>query len=320
VSTFRLAHFTDLHFTQAPRHYAWRDLLSKRCVGWANLALLGRYPLFRDAAEVTRACVADLARQRPDHVMITGDFTATSLPSEFDAARAALAPLLESGLETTVIPGNHDVYVRSALRDRLFERAFGRWARTEWQAHEFPASVRGLYPFPLVRLLGRDVALIALRDARPAWLLDSSGRVGPAQRSMLRALLGAPELAERTKVLALHYGLRRRDRSPDTHRHGLRDAEAVLRIAEEAGVSLVIHGHLHGRFVFSSGTVSVPAIADPGSLTAASGPRAYHVYHVGSESIELEARRYDASSGQFVAWPDGPGVGRVTRPGPASPK
>ena len=76
-----------------------------------------------------------------------------------------------------------------------------------------------------------------------------------------------------------------------------------------------IHDHLHGRFVHPSGTVSPIAIANPGSLTDRARARAYHVYTIHGNSIDLEARRYDPSTDRFTAWPDAPGAGRLTPAG-----
>ena len=90
----RIAHFTDLHITEAPSNIAWRDLLSKRLLGWLNLSVR-RFDAFRDASEVTRALVRDLQEQQPDHVVSTGDLTGLSLRSEFEQAQEALGPLLE---------------------------------------------------------------------------------------------------------------------------------------------------------------------------------------------------------------------------------
>jgi 3',5'-cyclic AMP phosphodiesterase CpdA len=300
--TVRLAHFTDMHITENPR-----------LVGWTNLAFFGRFASHRDAPAIARALVRDLERLAPDHIVSTGDFTGLSLRSEFAAAREVLLPLLDSGRAVTVIPGNHDVYVRSAARERLYESVFGPWIRTDLAPEDLPAGTRDLYPYPLVRFLGEEAVLVCLRDVRPTLILDSSGRAGKRQLLALAALLRHPRLAGRTKVLVLHYGLRRADGTPDAWHHRLRDAEAVLALAEEAGVVLALHGHIHSRYVLPSGTASPVAMANPGSLTSSHGARAYHLITLDGGAVSIEARRYDAAAGEFVAWRDAPGTGLVAR-------
>ncbi len=308
--TVRIAHFSDVHITQQPSEIAWRDLLSKRFVGWANLRFFGRYAALADAETVAAALVDDLDELKPDHVLSTGDLTGLSLPSEFAAARRALAPLLERA-NVTSIPGNHDVYVRSAAASGLYDEAFGTWTRTEVSHEEMPADVAHDYPYPLLRYIENDIVLCCLRDVRPAPLHDSSGLVPAAQLRALDHLLGSQAVAPRRKILALHYGLCRHDGSPDTRLHGLRNAKDVWDIAERHGVTLVVHGHLHHRFVHAQGAVAPFAIANPGALAYSRGDRTYHVYHFDTDSVRLEVRRFNAEQQRFNEWSAAPGSGCI---------
>ena len=305
----RLAHFTDIHITAHPFRISWRDLFSKRFLGWLNLTL-GRSSAFSDAGTVVEALVKDLQALKPDHVVSTGDLTGLSLPSEFEAAGKALAPLLESG-SMTFIPGNHDVYVPSAVKRKLYEGAFGKWTRTALAAEEFPEELRASYPYPLVELLGEDVALLSLLDVRPNALHDSSGLVGEHQVRMLGRLLEDPRIARRTKILALHSGVCLSDRRPDKRFHGLRDARSVLDVARKGGISLIIHGHIHRRFVIPADAEYPFAIANPGSLTSRRHDRTYHLFEVKGGRVTLSARRYDDEAKAFAPWEDAPGTGVI---------
>lgn len=306
----RLAHFTDPHVTERPERIPLKTLLSKRMIGWLNLRFCGRFSALAQAAHITRAAANDLQTLPPNHVVCTGDYTGLSLPSEFRHAQEALSPL-RAHPSVTSIPGNHDVYVRSATKELLYESAFGEYSQTDLEVEDFPPAARTAYPYPLIRSLGEQTVLIVLRDARPTWLHDSSGKVPKAQLVALRELLGRPDLRQHTKILALHYGLRRADGSRDTYFHRLRNDNEVLRCAEEAGVALVIHGHIHKRFVLTQGVVSPVAMANPGALTYDRGAQCYHIYTIDDSGIHLEARRYDPASDQFVAWPEAPGSGLI---------
>lgn len=303
----RIAHFTDIHFTESPSRIAWRDLVSKRFLGWLNLAVFRRHDSFRDAAEVVAALVRDLEELKPDHIVCTGDLTGLSLCSEFAEARKALAPLLDLE-QVTGIPGNHDVYVRSAVRERLYEAAFGEWSRTDLTPDEFPEPFRAMYPYPLVRLLNENVVLLCLKDVLPTALHDSSGRVGRPQLEILERLLADPRIAPRTKILAVHCGMHRAGGAPDHRFHGLRDGKQLLSIAAAGNVSLIIHGHTHARVVLPRGDRLPVAIANPGSLTSSHHERAYHIYRVEGGAIRVAARRYDPAAERFVPWNDAPGT------------
>lgn len=306
----RIAHFTDLHFTERTDRIPWRALLSKRLVGWINLRFLGRQAALAGAPEITRALLEDLHRVRPDHILFTGDVSSLSLPSEFEAARGVLDPLLDDD-RVTGIPGNHDVYVGAAAREGFFERWFGDWVRTDIARDDLPPELRGAYPYPLLRHIGDEVALLCLRDVRPTAPHDSSGHVSELQLAALEHLLDGPALRQRVRILALHYGLRRHDGSPDTYLHRLRNADRVLALAEKKRVHLVVHGHIHRRFVHAAATVSPVAIANPGALAYSGLDRAYHIYTVDGGEIFLEARRYDDATARFQPWPDAPGSGRI---------
>jgi 3',5'-cyclic AMP phosphodiesterase CpdA len=319
--SIRIAHFTDLHVTEPPGDIAWKDLLSKRFIGWLNLKLGGRHDAMSDAVGIARAFVEDIREIDPDHVLFTGDVTGLSLPSEFERAHAILEPLVTAH-NVTGIPGNHDVYVRSAVRRNLFDHWFGPWLQTDLRRRELPGPLQSSYPLPLVRYVGDEVAIVCLLDSRPTWWHDSSGHVDDVQLRAAEHIL-THVVADRVRILALHYALRRPDGSPDTYLHRLRNAEDVLAMAARTKVDLVVHGHIHHRAIQPTtqptgptATVTIPTVtiptvtmANPGPLAFRNCARAYHIYTVESGRIALSARRFDDASNRFVDWPDAPGAG-----------
>ncbi len=315
--TVRLAHFTDVHFTTEPREVRWRDFLSrrppffsKRALGWGTLKFRGRCEHFSSAETIVAALLRDLESIEFDAAVFTGDYTGMSYPHEFERARRAFAPLFASDVDVTSIPGNHDVYVPSVVEYSLYEKWFGEWTKTDLASSDFPEPFQKSYPYPLVRLLDPDVALILLRDVCPRHV-DSSGELPENQIRALDWLLGSDVLGGRTAIVALHYGLARSDGSPDTKFHGLAQAPAVLSLCRSHGVALVIHGHLHDRFVHPAGTVGASAIANPGSLTHTKYAQSYHVYEISAGEVSLEARRYNRDSGEFECWADAPTAGTI---------
>ena len=298
----RIAHFSDIHITADSSAIPWRAMLSKRIFGWLNLQLLGRKGDFAEAAGITAALVDDLQKIEADHILFSGDLTGLALDSEFEEAHRLLEPLLGSD-RITGIPGNHDSYVPAAARAGTYDRLFGAWEKSDLAE-----------PPPIVRLLGDDVALIALRDSRPTAFHDSSGLVGDEQLGRLEKILADPALEGRRRLLALHYGPRRSSGEPDGRLHGLRDVETLLSVAQDGGVELMLHGHLHNRFVLAAGNGTPITIANPGSATHSRYKRAYHIIETGAEGIELSARRYDLDAGGFTAWDDAPGSGILHPP------
>ncbi len=299
----RIAHFTDLHLTVPPSRLPPGGFFSKRVLGWMNLRWFGRYRDFEHVPAVAEALARDLEEVSPDHVVSTGDLTALSLPEEFEAARSALRRLLDWS-NVTGIPGNHDVYVRSADEGRFYDRAFGSWTRTDLRPEDLPENCRSLYPYPLVRWLDGATALIALRDVRPNPLHDSGGRAGRPQLEALRHILGDPRLTARRKILALHCGIFRSDGSLDRPFHRLKDGRKLLEVASAGGVELVIHGHIHQRGVIPRGPRTPVSLANPGSVSAARGDMAYHVYGLEPGAIRVAVRTFDRALGAFRNRPE----------------
>lgn len=306
-----IAHFTDIHFTEDPRRVSLGALLSKRFLGWANLRYRGRYSAFEQVEAVAKAFLADLELVAPDGILFTGDLTSLSLESEFEMARRTLEPLLEDP-RVIGLPGNHDVYVSSAERRRLFEKSFPHWVRSDLSPADFPSAHAASYPYPLLRLIGEDVALVAVRDARASMPHDSSGRLPAHQMRALESILSSAVVQGRQVILAMHYCLLRADGSRDTYLHRLRNDEEVLALAERLGVALIVCGHVHHRGVLASGAGSPVPLANPGSLSYYKESCAYHLISVEARSIQLKARRYNKLEKRFEAWDDAPGTGLLS--------
>ncbi len=114
----RVAHVGDLHFWALPR--LSDRLFSKRMLGTANL-------LLRRARKFQRTRGGELVKgitdANPDWALFSGDFTTTSLESEFLKAKSVLKPII-TGMRGRVraVPGNHDRYTAREFRTRMFER------------------------------------------------------------------------------------------------------------------------------------------------------------------------------------------------------
>src|SRR5712691_2470388 len=107
---FTLAHLSDPHLAPLPTPRL-AELASKRVLGYLNWRHK-RSAIHR--AEVADALVRDIKSHGPDHVAVTGDLVNIALDAEFLQARAWL-DRLGSPRDVTLVPGNHDAYVRAAL-------------------------------------------------------------------------------------------------------------------------------------------------------------------------------------------------------------
>ncbi|WP_337174399.1 metallophosphoesterase [Paludisphaera sp.] len=231
MAAFRIAHLSDIHVWEWTLNPV--RLMSKRAVGMTAL-LLGRARRFRQ--ERLAAVVEKVASIRPDHVLITGDLTTTSMREEFARAHDALRPLLRTPERATVIPGNHDRYTRRATRGRHFEHAFGRFA--------------GGVEYPWLRFIADRTAVLALDPCRPA--VGARGLLPEEQLAAARELWEDHHDEIDRLIVACHY--------PVDAPEGLRDdlawkplvnADELADWLATLGPHLFCCGHVHNAWAFT---------------------------------------------------------------------
>ena len=295
---FRLAHLSDLHLGPMPR-VSPRALLNQRVLGYLSWQQR-RYRVHR--RDVLDALVADLHEQAPDHVAITGDLVNISLPAEFVQAALWLRELGDPAW-ITVIPGNHDAYVKVKWRE-----AWAHWS--EYMSGDEPAtSSKEDDVFPFLRRRG-EVALVGMSTAIATPPTFATGRLGKRQRralgGMLERLDGGGDGGACRVVLLHHPPVA----TMTDYRRRLVDGDEFAAALRPRRVDLVLCGHQH---VFQLGALpsgdgsSVPVVGAP-SASLHGGDRhhegGYLLYDlVRAEDgweVELELRRFDLTTSCFA--------------------
>lgn len=249
ADTMRIAHLSDLHLLSLDG-VRWPAFVNKRWIGGLNL-LVKRSR--HHHTHVFQAMVQDINAQAMDHVVCTGDLTNLGLEAEFRFARSCFDALSLGPAGVTVIPGNHDTYVREA--PRLFGKIFAEYCRPDpdWAAGAGGKVAKktgkagrtgkaGETVWPTVRVRGH-VAIIGLRSAMPTPWFTAYGRIEAAQLERLRAVLASPELQGKLRLVLIHH-----PPAGQVARHrlrGLRGWRALARVLGETGAELVLHGHEH---------------------------------------------------------------------------
>lgn len=284
----RILHFSDVHVSVPVRHMPLLDLAGKRVLGALNL-VLRRERLFRHARKKVAALTELAEREGIDLALCTGDYTALGTRVELDAARAAIEPLVKRPLGYVTVPGNHDLYVPDATRERRFEDAFGDLCTSDLPE----VAVHG--PFPTVRLLGDGLAIIAVTSARPnpePW--RSSGVIGTAQLDALARLLADSRVRDRFVVVATHYAPLRANGTHDSPFHGLDDADALLDILRPLRRAMLVHGHIHRRYHLHV-PQSAAWIFNAGSATH-EGREGCWVYELGGDAPRALPTNWDGAA------------------------
>jgi len=255
----RILHFSDIHISVAWTRVPWRKWLGKRALAVVNL-LAGRARKFAQSGAKVEALARFSREQDFDLVLFSGDYTALGLDAELAAAREAVEPLMTVRSGYVNVPGNHDLYLRDTLRERLFERHFGDTLRSDLPER----TVDG--PWPVVRLPHPEVAVIALNSARPNPLpWRSSGRLPPLQLVALRELLRDPRLSGRHVLVVNHYPPLLGDGSRDRPLHRLVNDEELLDACSGMR-GAILAGHVHHRYAVRR-TDGSPWVLCSGSTT-----------------------------------------------------
>jgi 3',5'-cyclic AMP phosphodiesterase CpdA len=250
TGTFTLAHLSDPHLPPLPAARV-RDLAGKRALGYLNWTR-NRHKYHR--REVLDALVADLQAQRPDHIAVTGDLVNLALEAEFTPAQAWLESV-GTPQQVTVVPGNHDAYVRATRHH--FAGAFEKYLRGD-------AAVNGA-PFPFVRRRG-PLALIGVSSAVPTLPLMATGRLGRAQLDALDRQLADLSTEDAFRVLLVHHPLH-----SDSRMKRLTDSMALRAVLKRRGVELILHGHdhIHSTTWVEGADRQIPAIGVPSASAMA---------------------------------------------------
>jgi 3',5'-cyclic AMP phosphodiesterase CpdA len=286
---FRLAHISDTH-VMSPDGVHWRELFfNKRIAGWANTWLRRGRVYRRSYLEAVLE-----AASRADHLVVTGDVTNLALEGEYREARR----LLESragGVEISIVPGNHDLYLPAISRERRFERHFGAFMRSDLPELRVPVAAGA---FPFVKLRG-PVAVIGLSSAVPRPPFVAAGHIGQEQLQALRAILEHPEVARRVPVILVHH-------PPVDSRHrllrlrdGLADAVSLRQVLATAPRGLVLFGHLHARLRCRCGALDVVCASGASLDHPHESVRAgYNLYSLDTSGVaEIEAQVVDPTNG-----------------------
>jgi 3',5'-cyclic AMP phosphodiesterase CpdA len=299
---FRLAHVTDPHF----RSFVGArmgDFLGKRAIGALNLVVNRRR---MHKMELLAALGADLRRERPDHVALTGDLSNVSLDAEWHEALRWIEALGAAPQDVTVIPGNHDAYVAEVVVSRAFEKLFARYQTADLlgagAGTNAGAGADGgaNADYPFVRFRG-PLALVSVNSCVATGDLGAWGEIGADQLARLEAALASPDLSDRVRVVLIHH-------PPVRHKGGedrnLKDRRAFSDLLGRVGADLVLHGHDHRdeKTAMAGPAGQAIPIVGAGSASYAGGPdrRArYNLYEFDGPAITLVVRAHDEATDTF---------------------
>lgn len=185
--------------------------------------------------DLVEAVEHKIDEEKPDLVVISGDFTQRARTEQFEEASQFLERLRDAGHEVLGVPGNHDVPLYDVLR--RFLSPLTRYKRfiddTLCPFHELPG-----------------VAVLGINTARSLTFKD--GRINEEQMQFIRDNFARSD-PKVMRVLVTHHPLfalpvgEGAGLAPAVGRH-----ELALDAAADSGVDLLLAGHHHHSSVHSA--------------------------------------------------------------------
>lgn len=262
---FTLAHISDPHLPPLPTPL-FSQLFSKRILGFINWQRKRRDIHQYDTLELL---VAELKKQSPDHIAVTGDLVNIALPDEYPVARNWLKNL-GSPQDVTLVAGNHDAYVRTMEREP--QRVWGAYMRGDGETES---------AFPFVRKRG-PLAIIGLSTAVASGPGRATGKLGAEQLTHLPGILKKLGEEGAFRIVSLHHPP---ESEPKRKSQRLLDGNAFITTIAEAGADLVIHGHEHVHSVawIDGAGRRVPVVGVPSASASPRGkwqPAGFNLYRI----------------------------------------
>ncbi len=286
----KIGHISDIHWLDTTGTH-FTDFLNKRISGGINL-LAGRAK--KHSKETVKAALSALKDNGCEHLIVTGDLSNLALSAELTAVKAVLNEFFPDEM-MTIVPGNHDFYTRESQKVRRFETLIYT---------SKPGNIdTGLdTTWPFVKIV-QDVAIIGLNSARPRPWFVAGGILGDQQIEDLKKVLELPEVSSRTKIVALHHHIYQVLTTPGESLRNLREREELVKICQELGVAMIVHGHNHD---FTQKKVDNLIISEAGSCSVCrfnhdNRAGKFNLYSVENGRIEqVDTWRYE--SDRYVFW------------------
>jgi len=283
--SLKVLHFSDIHVGMQIRHMNWKKWFSKRAIGAINL-LRGRAKYFDEAEEKIAAIVRLKEEHNIDLVINTGDYTALGLELELELAKSFVEPLMSPPQSYVTVPGNHDIYVHEGNSHYRFSEQFCSVLQ-----NDLPEYCRGGH-WPLVRLVGDDVAVVAVNSSRPnPWPWRSNGEIPKEQLEALSEIFVDERVKERFIFVITHYAPRLDNGKPDKKLHGLINADEFLDRCRVLKKGAILFGHIHKAYNINVEGLNVPLICS-GSATM-EGKEGLWIYEVKDKVLTTKQMKWN---------------------------
>ncbi len=283
----RLAHISDLHVLDIDAKFY--EFFNKRIIGGLNLMLKRKK---EHDPKYVEALIEDLNNQDIDHLVITGDITNLALDSEFKRAKKILEGYKKQD-SISIIPGNHDNYVKKAYKNKLFEKYFSSYLKSD-------VSVKNIFPF--IKFLKDDIALIAFSSSIPSCLFCSAGKISKEQINQFEEVMKDDRLKNMKKIALIHHHVSDYSKI-EKYFSGLRNKNEILDLLAKYNIEILLHGHRHtnGEYVVEHNGYKLKVLETAASARySKNSSGSYSIYDIKDDKFIKTVRRLDYKNKKFI--------------------
>lgn len=272
----KILHISDLHF---PKKLSLFSLRGKAIVGYLNYHVRRRS---KHPVVLIAAMVDTIKSLEYDALVISGDLTNVSHPSEFQNAKDILKPILTD--KTFLIPGNHDRYQKIAMGPNpLFEKAFAEWMGESVSSHHYLRTKRIAGKL----FVGWDSNLAIPR-------ITANGYVAK------EVVDTTVNWAKEPYVLVGHHPLWNPNSEIESSSHRMSNRKEVVEGLQTNPPELYLHGHTHTNWVKLPGKETPFTIVNSASSTRLSDSKHECGFHLIELGKQTHYRRFIYSENKFT--------------------
>lgn len=214
----------------------------------------------------------EIERQKPDLVVLSGDFTQVGSEREFRMARDFIERITAP---VFVIPGNHDI---------------PRWNFTQRLFDPMKRYRNFIAPMQDIVYEDKDSFIVGINTARPVlphwnW---ANGMVSQGQLQFVHNQFRHAD-NEKVRIFVCHHPLVNVKGAPiDTIVWGSTD---LLHVLEDQQVDIVLTGHIHHASILPAGETRGPVMVGASSATSSrlrAQSNGYNILRILPEKVEIE--------------------------------
>ncbi|MBE7410757.1 MAG: metallophosphoesterase [Leptospiraceae bacterium] len=281
----KIIHISDLHL---PISIPIFSLSGKMILGYISYTLRRKkkYP-----EKIFSAILNKIKTTDYDCLIISGDITNVSSDLEFQNVSKKLSPILDE--RVFIIPGNHDRYVKKALRPvDLFEKYFGQFTGEKtFEEENFYLRFKKI----------KSHCIIGWDSNFPNSMIKATGYVNKKVLINSKNLLHTLNL--KNPIIVCHHPLWNPEDKNESSFHRLSNREEVITHLKDMSPIVYLHGHVHSNWVkHSDEQIPFPIV------NSASSPRisdechnsGFHILDIHDKKIQFTRFHYSKQENQMI--------------------